>query len=263
MPLLPGGVAGGTTLSRSIGNFRTGDGVLPLPHIKQVLLPPSGGRLVLASDGVWSQVGLEPLRAMLRAPLAKAAHGVLKAAAGQDSGVDASIVVCDVLPPGQSFQEVCTSQHAPAGGPSGSSSSDGGGGATRQALLRMLRLGRGKRSGSKAQQRSAVAPAPGPAVPKLLADVDTADLLGLLPTVSRCSSGSSGSSGGSDAAFSRSGQGPIHDIWFSEALGAQVLATMVSPPCLLCAAPGRVVILCGQLRLEFVRCLGLRAGVAA
>lgn len=49
------------------------------PAPLQVLLPPSGGRLVLASDGVWSQAGERLLRTMHTAPLKTAAHEVVRA----------------------------------------------------------------------------------------------------------------------------------------------------------------------------------------
>lgn len=44
----------------------------------QVLLPPSGGRLVIATDGVWSHATEALLRAMRAAPIKSAAHDVLR-----------------------------------------------------------------------------------------------------------------------------------------------------------------------------------------
>lgn len=44
---------GGLCLSRAIGDFDVGESVVPFPHIAQVLLPPTGARLMVASDGVW------------------------------------------------------------------------------------------------------------------------------------------------------------------------------------------------------------------
>lgn len=44
----------------------------------QVLLPPSGGRLVVATDGVWSHASEALLHAMCAAPIKTAAHDVLR-----------------------------------------------------------------------------------------------------------------------------------------------------------------------------------------
>ena len=52
---------------------------LPTAWLLQVLLPPTGGRVVLATDGVWSQAGEAALRAMRGAAVKTAAHEVIKA----------------------------------------------------------------------------------------------------------------------------------------------------------------------------------------
>lgn len=44
---------GGLCLSRSIGDTDVGEFIVPVPHVKQVRLPNSGGRLIIASDGIW------------------------------------------------------------------------------------------------------------------------------------------------------------------------------------------------------------------
>jgi len=33
-----------------------GEYIVPVPHVKQIKLSPAGGRLILASDGVWDSV---------------------------------------------------------------------------------------------------------------------------------------------------------------------------------------------------------------
>jgi hypothetical protein len=40
-------------MSRTIGDFEAGDAVTALPELRQVTLPSSGARLILASDGLW------------------------------------------------------------------------------------------------------------------------------------------------------------------------------------------------------------------
>jgi hypothetical protein len=50
----PGGVAN----ARSIGDFDVGGLLIPCPHITQLRMPREGGRVVIASDGVWDSVDL-------------------------------------------------------------------------------------------------------------------------------------------------------------------------------------------------------------
>lgn len=38
---------------QALGDFCKGEALLPLPHLRQALLPPEGGRLVIASESVW------------------------------------------------------------------------------------------------------------------------------------------------------------------------------------------------------------------
>ncbi|KAF6141315.1 hypothetical protein GIB67_024399 [Kingdonia uniflora] len=44
---------GGLCLSRSIGDMDVGEFIVPVPHVKQVKLSNAGGRLIIASDGIW------------------------------------------------------------------------------------------------------------------------------------------------------------------------------------------------------------------
>ncbi len=49
---------GGLCVSRSIGDADAGEHILPLPHIKQVVVPLRGCRVILASDGLWDALSL-------------------------------------------------------------------------------------------------------------------------------------------------------------------------------------------------------------
>lgn len=113
-------------------------------RLPQILLPRTGGRLVLATDGVWSQAAGRALTAMWQAPLKMAAHEVIKSLAGRNA--DASIIVVDVLPPKTTFQEVCKKQEALAARAAPAGSSGGGvagiGKGAGQAMMRVLKLGR-------------------------------------------------------------------------------------------------------------------------
>lgn len=110
-----------------------------------MLLPRSGGRLVLATDGVWSQAAGRALAAMRQAPLKVAAHEIVKGLSGHSA--DASVIVADILLPKTSFQDVCKRQEAAAAAAAGQGGSSGGGASglgrgAGQAVLRALKLGR-------------------------------------------------------------------------------------------------------------------------
>jgi hypothetical protein len=47
---------GGLCVSRSIGDMDVGDSVIASPHIRQVLVPPWGCRVIACSDGVWDSL---------------------------------------------------------------------------------------------------------------------------------------------------------------------------------------------------------------
>lgn len=46
-------------LSRSIGDIDVGEFIVPIPHVKQVKLSNIGGRLIIASDGIWDALPSE------------------------------------------------------------------------------------------------------------------------------------------------------------------------------------------------------------
>nr|CAB3457252.1 unnamed protein product [Digitaria exilis] len=50
---------GGLCLSRSIGDSDVGECIIPVPHVKQVKLSNAGGRIIIASDGVWDDLTCE------------------------------------------------------------------------------------------------------------------------------------------------------------------------------------------------------------
>nr|CAB3487201.1 unnamed protein product [Digitaria exilis] len=50
---------GGLCLSRSIGDQDVGEFIIPVPYVKQMKLSNSGGRLIIASDGVWDALTAE------------------------------------------------------------------------------------------------------------------------------------------------------------------------------------------------------------
>lgn len=94
----------GVTVSRVIGDPSLGPHRLPHPAITQLLLPPTGGRLILASDGLWNAVPPGRLAAALRAvsggPQAAADAAVAMALAAGEQRDDITVLVVDMLPPG-------------------------------------------------------------------------------------------------------------------------------------------------------------------
>lgn len=98
---------GGVCLSRGIGDFDVGSVIVPWPHVTQVMIPPSGARVMLATDGVWDafdhlsrvfklsrnwSVDVVPQR-MISSIVR--AHGGLRD--------DTSLIVVDIMPPGRDF----------------------------------------------------------------------------------------------------------------------------------------------------------------
>ncbi|CAD7697268.1 unnamed protein product [Ostreobium quekettii] len=111
-PPLPGEVGvgplrvwpGGVAVSRSVGDFECGSHVLPVPHIRQVVIPDTGARLLLASDGLWDYfTGLRACKVARGSPLSKVPQRLFKALMFHTDGVltdDTTILALDILPPG-------------------------------------------------------------------------------------------------------------------------------------------------------------------
>ncbi|KAL6776912.1 hypothetical protein ACKKBF_B03980 [Auxenochlorella protothecoides x Auxenochlorella symbiontica] len=172
---------GGLCLSRAVGDFDVGKVVLPFPHVKQVLVPETGARLYVASDGLWDAFERDTkVASMARAWSPEAAPSrLINAVLSLYEGLkdDTTILVADLLPPGQTFADVCAPHTAMA------------------AVLRQGQrlaaadavpagcgcFGGGRRraaQGDKApQSRSGVKPRP---KVRVLVDADVAGLLGLM-----------------------------------------------------------------------------------
>ncbi|PWA63401.1 protein phosphatase 2C family protein [Artemisia annua] len=70
---------GGLCLSRSIGDMDVGEFIVPIPYVKQVKLSDAGGRLIIASDGIWDAVSSEMAAKSCRGlPAELAARQVVK-----------------------------------------------------------------------------------------------------------------------------------------------------------------------------------------
>uniref|UniRef100_A0A6M2F122 protein-serine/threonine phosphatase n=1 Tax=Populus davidiana TaxID=266767 RepID=A0A6M2F122_9ROSI len=97
---------GGLCLSRSIGDMDVGEFIVPVPFVKQVKLSNAGGRLIIASDGIWDALSSEmAAKSCHGLPAELAARQVVKEAL-RTRGLkdDTTCVVVDIIPPDNSIQ---------------------------------------------------------------------------------------------------------------------------------------------------------------
>lgn len=91
---------GGLCLSRSIGDMDVGEFIVPVPHVKQVKLSSAGGRLIIASDGVWDALpSAVTAKCCCGLPAELAARQVVKEAL-RSRGLkdDTTCIVVDIIP---------------------------------------------------------------------------------------------------------------------------------------------------------------------
>ncbi|KAB1202177.1 putative protein phosphatase 2C 5 [Morella rubra] len=91
---------GGLCLSRSIGDTDVGEFIVPIPHVKQVKLSNAGGRLIIASDGIWDALPSDMAAKSCRGlPTELAAKLVVKEAL-RSRGLkdDTTCLVVDIIP---------------------------------------------------------------------------------------------------------------------------------------------------------------------
>ncbi|CAL0316411.1 unnamed protein product [Lupinus luteus] len=92
---------GGLCLSRSIGDMDVGEFIVPIPYVKQVKLSNAGGRLIIASDGIWDALSSElAAKSCHGLPAELAAMQVVKEAL-RTRGLkdDTTCIVVDIIPP--------------------------------------------------------------------------------------------------------------------------------------------------------------------
>ncbi|XP_041014007.1 probable protein phosphatase 2C 15 [Juglans microcarpa x Juglans regia] len=97
---------GGLCLSRSIGDMDVGEYIVPIPFVKQVKLSNAGGRLIIASDGIWDAVSSEMAAKSCRGLPAELAAGQVVKEALRTRGLkdDTTCIVVDIIPPDNSEQ---------------------------------------------------------------------------------------------------------------------------------------------------------------
>lgn len=212
-----------------------------------MLLPPSGGRLVLATAGAW-QVGGRVDGILRSAPIRTAAGEVVRAVSTSSrSDVDASAIVADIMTAGATWHASSCPSVEPQPQQQREVLSRS------RSLLGLLGRSRSRSSPSLAHA-AAAADAPSaacPPAPVVLADYDTAALLGLTPRHGsergmRLRRSRSWSSFGSSAAEAAADSQPVQrgtPLWFGQQAEAAMRALLVSKAVGLCLH-------CKQIRVE-------------
>ncbi|KAL6560600.1 hypothetical protein OROGR_004159 [Orobanche gracilis] len=91
---------GGLCLSRSIGDTDVGEFIVPIPHVKQVKLSDAGGRLIIASDGIWDALSSDIAAQSCRGLPADLAAKLVVKEALRSRGLkdDTTCLVVDIIP---------------------------------------------------------------------------------------------------------------------------------------------------------------------
>ncbi|XP_073150688.1 probable protein phosphatase 2C 5 [Henckelia pumila] len=91
---------GGLCLSRSIGDTDVGEFIVPIPHVKQVKLSNAGGRLIIASDGIWDALSSDLAAQSCRGLPAELAAKLVVKEALRSRGLkdDTTCLVVDIIP---------------------------------------------------------------------------------------------------------------------------------------------------------------------
>lgn len=101
---------GGLAVSRSIGDADMTPHVLCVPHIRQLIIPWSGVRLVLASDGIWDALGLSQIKkAVKHKSLKKCPErltDLVSLVKGGELEDDASVAIVDALATDEDFKNI-------------------------------------------------------------------------------------------------------------------------------------------------------------
>lgn len=104
---------GGVMISRAIGDADVGELLRHDPHIKQVVAPASGARLIIASDGLWDSVTTGRVVRHLRGSTdpegaSQAAVQLALRSNGGSARDDITVIVIDLLPEGcPDFRTAC------------------------------------------------------------------------------------------------------------------------------------------------------------
>lgn len=99
---------GGLCLSRSIGDMDVGEFIVPIPYVKQIKVGALGGRLIVASDGVWDALSTEKTAKCCRglSPELAAKQVVKEALRSRGLRDDTTCLVVDIISPNRPNTEI-------------------------------------------------------------------------------------------------------------------------------------------------------------
>jgi len=94
---------GGLAMSRTIGDAAAGGSVIPTPEVRQITIPRTGCRMIVASDGLWDAMSLKAAAHAARGSVPTTAAGLLVKGACKARGQrdDVTVIVVDYIPPGE------------------------------------------------------------------------------------------------------------------------------------------------------------------
>mmetsp|Transcript_4588 Transcript_4588/g.29071 ORF Transcript_4588/g.29071 Transcript_4588/m.29071 type:complete len:612 (-) Transcript_4588:1238-3073(-) len=94
---------GGLAMSRTIGDAAAGKSVIPTPEVRQITIPKTGCRMIVASDGLWDAMSLKAAANAARGSVPTTAAGLLVKGACKARGQrdDVTVIVVDFIPPGE------------------------------------------------------------------------------------------------------------------------------------------------------------------
>lgn len=108
----------GLAVSRSIGDYDCGCEITAAPHVRQVEVPMSGARMIMASDGLWDHVtGRRAMRAARKMTLRECPKELIELAecrSGEGLTDDTSVLVVDFMPKsGLDWMDACKTMRRP------------------------------------------------------------------------------------------------------------------------------------------------------
>lgn len=108
----------GLAVSRSIGDYDCGCEITAAPHVRQVEVPMSGARMIMASDGLWDHVtGRRAMRAARKLTLRECPKELIELAdskSGDGLTDDTTVLIVDFMPKaGLDWMDACKTMRRP------------------------------------------------------------------------------------------------------------------------------------------------------
>ncbi|GMH45931.1 hypothetical protein BSKO_13895 [Bryopsis sp. KO-2023] len=108
----------GLAVSRSIGDYDCGCEITAAPHVRQVEVPMSGARMIMASDGLWDHItGRRAMRAARKMTLKECPKELIELAdsrSGDGLTDDTTVLIVDFVPKaGLDWRDACKTMRRP------------------------------------------------------------------------------------------------------------------------------------------------------